>query len=63
MSNNFLVIGGTGNIGTPLVDFLKDSTESYKVLARSDESAAILAAMNAPIIRGALGGWVGIETA
>ncbi|MES0828370.1 NmrA family NAD(P)-binding protein [Ruegeria sp. SCP11] len=63
MSNNILVIGGTGNIGTPLVGLLKDSAENYKVLARSDESAASLAAQNVPTIRGALGEWSGIETA
>lgn len=61
MSNNILVIGGTGNIGTPLVDLLKDSNENYKVLARSDESEAKLAEMGVPTVRGALGKWPSIE--
>lgn len=63
MGNNILVIGGTGNVGTPLVKLLKDSAENYKVLARSDESAAKLAAMGVPTLRGALGEWPGIKDA
>lgn len=63
MSNNILIIGGTGNIGTPLVDLLAQSSASYKVLARSDESEAKLAAKGVPTIRGALGEWPSIETA
>lgn len=61
MTNKILIIGGTGNIGAPLVDLLKESSESFKVLARSDESEAKLAAKGVPTVRGALGEWSSIE--
>ncbi|MCP4320203.1 MAG: NmrA family NAD(P)-binding protein [Hyphomicrobiales bacterium] len=63
MSNEVLVIGGTGNTGTPLVDLLKDGAERYCVLARTLESEAKLASRGIPTVRGALGDWPGIEMA
>ena len=63
MANEILIIGGTGNVGAPLVQLLKDSSESYRVLARSDDSEAKLASQSIPTVRGALGDWPGIEAA
>lgn len=63
MKNEILVIGGTGNIGTPLVDHLKGSDQSYRVMVRSDESEAKMAAKGVPSIRAELGDWPSIKTA
>ena len=63
MKNEILIIGGTGNIGTPLVGLLKESAESYKVLVRNDENEAILTKRGIPNVRGALGDWESVESA
>ncbi len=63
MTNNILIIGGTGNIGTPLIDLLKDSNENYRVMVRSDESEAKMASLGVPTVRAELGDWPSVETA
>jgi len=60
---DILVIGGTGNVGTPLVDFLKAKQASFKVLVRSTENQAKLAAQDIDTVLGALGDWNSIEAA
>lgn len=63
MTNEILIIGGTGNIGTPLVDLLKNSDQSYRVMVRSDESEAAMASKGVPTVRAELGDWPGVEAA
>jgi len=63
MKNEILIIGGTGNIGTPLVDLLKDSDQSYRVLVRSDENEAKMASAGVPTVRAELGDWPSIDAA
>ena len=62
-SNSILVIGGTGNVGTPLVELLRQTNLDYRVLVRSDNNEQKLAKLNVPTIRGALGDWASIEDA
>ncbi|WP_114287968.1 NmrA family NAD(P)-binding protein [Candidatus Halocynthiibacter alkanivorans] len=63
MKNEILVIGGTGNIGMPLVDLLKDSDQDYRVVVRSDGSEAKMASKGVPTVRAELGDWPSVETA
>jgi len=63
MKNEILIIGGTGNIGTPLVDLLKGSDQSYRVLVRSDENEAKMASAGVPTVRAELGDWPSIDAA
>jgi len=63
MKNEILIIGGTGNIGTPLVNLLKDSDQSYRVLVRSDENEAKMASAGVPTVRAELGDWPSIDAA
>lgn len=63
MKNEILVIGGTGNIGAPLVDILKDSDQTYGVMVRSDESEAKMASKGIPTVRAELGDWPSVEAA
>jgi len=63
MKNEILIIGGTGNIGTPLVDLLKGSDQSYRVMVRSDENEAKMASVGVPTVRAELGEWPSVEAA
>ncbi|WP_028863625.1 NmrA family NAD(P)-binding protein [Psychromonas aquimarina] len=60
---DILVIGGTGNVGTPLVELLQKSDADYRVLVRSDAAEQKLTAQGVPTVRGALGDWSSIEAA
>lgn len=62
-TQNILVIGGTGNVGTPLVDLLRTKQANFKVLVRSAENQARLAGQDIETIRGALGDWGSIDEA
>ncbi len=61
MKNEILIIGGTGNVGTQLVDLFSKSDANYRVLARSEATETQLKSKNIPTVRGALGEWPGIE--
>lgn len=63
MINEILIIGGTGNIGTPLVELLKGSDATYRVMVRSEEKEAELVSQKVPTVRAELGNWPGVETA
>ncbi|WIY23720.1 NmrA family NAD(P)-binding protein [Parasedimentitalea psychrophila] len=63
MGNEILVIGGTGNTGAPLVDLLKDSDQSYRVMVRSDESESKMASKDVPTVRAELGDWPSVAAA
>ncbi len=63
MNPEILVIGGTGNTGTPLVEMLKDGGTAYRVLVRNDESEARLASQGVATVRGALGDEPSIKVA
>ena len=58
-----LIIGGTGNIGKPLIELMKNSDASYKVLSRSEASEQQLTEQGVPTVRGALGDWPSVEAA
>lgn len=61
MNNEILIIGGTGNIGGPLVDLLKTSAETYRVMVRSEETEASMASQGIPTVRAELGDWPSVE--
>ena len=63
MENQILIIGGTGNIGTPLVELLKSSDQSYRVMVRSDENETKMASAGVPSVRAELGDWPSVESA
>jgi len=63
MKNEILIIGGTGQAGTPLIDLLKDSDQSYLAMVRSEETEAKLASQGVPTIRAELGDWPSVDTA
>ncbi|AZV78255.1 SDR family oxidoreductase [Parasedimentitalea marina] len=63
MKNQILIIGGTGNIGTPLVDLLKDGDQSYRVMVRNEENETKMAAAGVPFVRAELGDWPSVEAA
>lgn len=63
MKNEILIIGGTGNIGTPLVDLLKKSDQNYRVMVRSDKNEAAMAKLGVPTVRAELGDWPSVEAA
>ncbi len=63
MKRETLIIGGMGNIGSPLVDLLKDGAESYRVMVRNAQSNANLASQGIPTVQSALGDWPGVEAA
>ncbi|WP_158978610.1 NmrA family NAD(P)-binding protein [Parasedimentitalea maritima] len=63
MENQILIIGGTGNIGTPLVELLKGSDQSYRVMVRSDENEAKMTSEGIPTVRAELGDWRSVEAA
>jgi len=58
-----LVIGGTGNIGKPLVELLQENNADYRVLVRSEVNEQQLASQGIPTVRGALGEWLTVDTA
>lgn len=60
---DILVIGGTGNVGIPLVELLQKSDANYRVLVRSEANEQKLTAQGVPTVRGALGDWPSIEMA
>lgn len=60
---DILVIGGTGNVGTPLVALLKQTQANFKVLVRSAENQARLTEQGVETVLGALGDWDSIEAA
>ncbi|MCJ8300110.1 MAG: NmrA family NAD(P)-binding protein [Pseudomonadales bacterium] len=57
---DILVIGGTGNVGTPLVELLKQANVNYSVLVRSEASEQKLKNQGVATVRGALGDWPSI---
>lgn len=63
MTNQILIIGGTGNIGVPLVERLMDSDQTYRVMVRSDAREAEMAAKGVDTIRAELGDWPSVERA
>ena len=63
MKNQILIIGGTGNIGTPLVDLLNASDHTFTVMVRSDDNQAKMAAQGIATVRAELGDWPSVETA
>lgn len=63
MTNEILIIGGTGNTGGPLVDLLKGSEQNYRVMVRSDENEINMASMGVPTVRAELGDWPSVESA
>ena len=60
---DILVIGGTGNVGTPLVELLIQADVNYRVLVRSDASEQKLKNQGVTTVRGALGDWPSIKRA
>ena len=60
---DILVIGGTGNVGTPLVELLRKADVNYKVLVRSEISEHKLKNQGVATVRGALGDWPSIKRA
>ena len=63
MKNEILIIGGTGNIGIPLVDLLQDSDQTYRVMVRSDKNETSMASKGVPTVRAELGDWSSVEAA
>lgn len=62
-NESILVIGGTGNVGTLLVDLLKTKQANFKVLVRSADKQAKLTDQGIDTVMGALGDWDSIELA
>lgn len=58
-----LVIGGTGNIGKPLVKLLQENNANYRVLIRSEANEQQLTSRGIPTVRGALGEWSTVDAA
>ena len=63
MNTEILVIGGTGNIGKPLVELLQKNNANYRVLVRSEANEQQLTSQGIPTVRGALGEWSTVDAA
>jgi len=63
MEDKILVIGGTGTVGSYVVEELKQSNADYVVLTRKKEKAEELNAMGISTVVGTLGEWSTIEPA
>lgn len=63
MTNKILVIGGTGTVGSAVVEELKKANANYKVLTRKKEKAETLNASGIPAVVGRLGDWESVEPA
>ena len=62
MGNKILVIGGTGTVGSAVVEELKNNNADYVVLTRKKEKAEKLNARGISVIVGELGEWSNLET-
>ena len=61
MKNKILVIGGTGTVGSNVVQALKQGNANYQVLTRKKEKAEILNKKGIPTVVGTLGDWATIQ--
>jgi len=56
MKNQTLVIGGTGTIGTSVIELLKENNVDFKVMVRNEEKSEELKAKGLSTVIGTLGG-------
>jgi len=63
MENKILVIGGTGTVGSKVVEELKHGNADYVVITRKKETAEKLSAAGIPTLVGTLGEWPTIQPA
>ncbi|MCJ8315019.1 MAG: SDR family oxidoreductase [Saccharospirillaceae bacterium] len=63
MKNTILVIGGTGQVGTALVDLLKTNNSDFKLLLRNTDKQAAFKSREIDSVVGALGDWPSIDNA